>query len=79
MSASNGAMLMKITICDTKQIRYKPLFEFRCNGSKIKAIYIYLLCRQMYTLLCYLTQFLLLNVAQHVSSLYTAHLQGLFR
>jgi hypothetical protein len=41
-------------------------------------IYIYMLCRQMYTVLCYLTQFLL-NVAQHVSSLYKAHLQGLFR
>jgi hypothetical protein len=38
---------------------------------------IYMLCRQMYTVLCYLTQFLL-NVAQHVSSLYKAHLQGLF-
>jgi hypothetical protein len=40
--------------------------------------YIYMLYRQMYTVLCYLTQFLL-NVAQHVSSLYKAHLQGLFR
>jgi hypothetical protein len=37
--------------------------------------YIYILCRQMYTVLCYLTQFLL-NAAQHVSSLYKAHLQG---
>jgi hypothetical protein len=32
----------------------------------------------MYNVLCYLTQFLL-NDAQHVSSLYKAHLQGLFR
>jgi hypothetical protein len=32
----------------------------------------------MYTVLCYLTQFLLLNAAQHVSSLYKAHLQGSF-
>jgi hypothetical protein len=39
---------------------------------------IYILCRQMYTVLCYLIQFLL-NAAQHVSSLYKAHLQGLFR
>jgi hypothetical protein len=39
---------------------------------------IYILCRQMYTVLCYLTQFLLLNAAQHVSSLYKAHLEGLF-
>jgi hypothetical protein len=35
----------------------------------------YILCRQMYTVLCYLTQFLL-NAAQNVSSLYKAHLQG---
>jgi hypothetical protein len=42
-------------------------------------ILVYILCRQMYTFLCYLTQFLLLNAAQHVSSLYKAHLQGLFR
>jgi hypothetical protein len=33
---------------------------------------IYILCRQLYTVLCYLTQFLL-NAAQHVSSLYKAH------
>jgi hypothetical protein len=39
---------------------------------------IYILYRQMYTVLCYLTQFIL-NAAQHVSSLYNAHLQGLFR
>jgi hypothetical protein len=38
---------------------------------------IYMLCRQMYTVSCYLTQFLL-NAAKHVSSLYKAHLQGLF-
>jgi hypothetical protein len=35
-----------------------------------------MLCRQMYTVLCYLTQFLL-NAAQHVSSLYKAQLQEL--
>jgi hypothetical protein len=39
---------------------------------------LYILCRQMYTVLCYLTQFVLLNAAQYVSSLYKAHLQGLF-
>jgi hypothetical protein len=40
-------------------------------------LFIYMLYRQMYTVLCYLTQFLL-NVAQHVSSLYKAHLRELF-
>jgi hypothetical protein len=40
---------------------------------------IYILYRQMYTVSCYLTQFLLLNAAQHVSSLHKAHLQQLFR
>jgi hypothetical protein len=34
--------------------------------------YIYILRRQMYTFLCYVTQFLL-NAVQHVSSLYKAH------
>jgi hypothetical protein len=50
-------------------------------GTVIKTVHvvvIYMLCRQMYTVLCYLTQLLLLNAAQHVSSLYKAHLQGLF-
>jgi hypothetical protein len=45
--------------------------------NDIKLTSIYMLCRQMYTALCYLTQFLL-NAAQHVSSLYKALLQGLF-
>jgi hypothetical protein len=55
----------------------KHLCRPQLDVNKIRPIYI--LCRQMYTVLCYLTQLLLLNAAQHVSSLYKAHLQGLFR
>jgi hypothetical protein len=47
-------------------------------GNENIVRFTYILCRQMYTVLCYLTQFLL-NAAQHVASLYKAHLQGLFR
>jgi hypothetical protein len=49
-----------------------------CDWNYVSYRFIYMLCRQMYTVLCYLTQFLLLNADQNVSRLYKAHLQGLF-
>jgi hypothetical protein len=44
------------------------------KSIKFKVIPIYILCRQMYTVLCYLTQFLL-NVAQH----FLAYIRLIFR
>jgi hypothetical protein len=62
----------KVTYRDATNI--KPRFTLLVPYILIT----YMLCRQKYTVLCYLTQFLL-NAAQHVSSLYKAQLQGLFR
>jgi hypothetical protein len=61
-----------------KNTIFKEEVDSECRLCKQhEEILVYILCRQMYTVLCYLPQFLL-NAAQHVSSLYKAHLQWLF-
>jgi hypothetical protein len=63
------------SVKDERALNLIPLdtnhFIFTRIPTRFNFIYV------MHTVLCYLTQFLL-NAAQHVSSLYKAHFQGLF-
>jgi hypothetical protein len=71
---------MKINFCLGHPIVLLTIQNsYQLPSTQLIILIIYMLCRQMYTVLCYLTQLLLSNAAQHVSSLYKAHLQGLFR